>query len=305
MKEVRPLLSICIPTYNRANCIGTCLDSIVSQFEDEHIKNNTEIVISDNGSTDNTTEIVKKYQEKYNNIFYFRNEKNLGFDRNVVNVIEKSKGVYCLTIGDDDAFFENSIGNILTKLENSNTPFYSLNFWGYDGELKNPILTKPNITSASDIHYQKLSDYIKSINEYTNMVGMFVGLSIQLFLRDPWIEFKNKEKFFDTQIIHMYINLITFKDKPFTIISKPTIKTRSSNIRWESFTGLEKVNNRIKETIKTTKWIMDNFNIKIPNYKIYTYFYIREYWFTLKEVIKAFLYKIGLGIIIKIYRKIR
>lgn len=69
----KPILSICIPTYNRADCLKRCLDAIVTQ---DGFDERVEVVISDNCSTDNTRIICQEYQEKYGNIHYFCNEKN-------------------------------------------------------------------------------------------------------------------------------------------------------------------------------------------------------------------------------------
>jgi len=60
-----PLVSIIIPTYNRAHLIGETLDSIVAQTY-----KNWECIIVDDGSTDDTEEIVKKYIKKDNRFQY-------------------------------------------------------------------------------------------------------------------------------------------------------------------------------------------------------------------------------------------
>ena len=52
----KPLLSICIATYNRANFIGETLDSIILQLTED-----VEVVIVDGASTDNTREVVESY----------------------------------------------------------------------------------------------------------------------------------------------------------------------------------------------------------------------------------------------------
>ncbi len=95
-----PLLSICIPTYNREKYLKECLDSIINQewFNEQEI----EIVISDNASVDNTTEIVKSYQKKYNNIKYFRNEENIWADRNILKILQMWNWHYIWWISDDD-----------------------------------------------------------------------------------------------------------------------------------------------------------------------------------------------------------
>lgn len=84
----KPLLSICIPTYNRANYLEQCLESIVDQ---EGFDARVEIVISDNCSVDDTRKIGIRYQEKYPNIHYFRNEENV-VDMNFPLVFRRATG---------------------------------------------------------------------------------------------------------------------------------------------------------------------------------------------------------------------
>ena len=85
-----PLLSICIPTYNRAEYLGKGIESVVCQ---EEFKNKeVEIVISDNVSTDDTEKIGREYSEKYDNIHYYRNEVNVNND-NFPLVLSRGSGV--------------------------------------------------------------------------------------------------------------------------------------------------------------------------------------------------------------------
>ena len=72
-----PLLSICIPTRNRAAFLYRTLRSITETpvFQNG---NEVEVVVSDNASTDATEEIVKIFTEKYGNkIVYSRNDENI------------------------------------------------------------------------------------------------------------------------------------------------------------------------------------------------------------------------------------
>lgn len=66
LNQKKPLVSICIPTYNNARFLGESLDSIVNQTYP-----NKEIIVSDNASTDETEKIVKEYVEKYNIEYYY------------------------------------------------------------------------------------------------------------------------------------------------------------------------------------------------------------------------------------------
>ena len=89
MAEEKPLLSICIPTYNRSKYLKKCLDSIVSQ--NEFLNGTVEIVISDNASTDGTKDVVEPYRKKYDNFYYFRNKENVR-DKNFPIVLSKAHG---------------------------------------------------------------------------------------------------------------------------------------------------------------------------------------------------------------------
>jgi glycosyltransferase involved in cell wall biosynthesis len=110
---MKPLLSICIPTYNRAHYLKECLDSIVCQFDDENVKDNVEIVVSDNASEDNTQQLLKEYQKKFNNIRYFKNKENLGFDKNVDNVLTLATGKFCWTLSDEEILEKDSLSTVL------------------------------------------------------------------------------------------------------------------------------------------------------------------------------------------------
>lgn len=72
---MQPLVSICIPTFNRANYLKQTLDSIVNQSEflDERV----EVVVFDNGSIDKTHEVCNEYM-CYSNFFYHRISENIG-----------------------------------------------------------------------------------------------------------------------------------------------------------------------------------------------------------------------------------
>ena len=58
-------LSICIPTYNRAEYLKEALDSIIKQINDTN-RDKVEICISDNASEDNTKELIENYRKKHN-----------------------------------------------------------------------------------------------------------------------------------------------------------------------------------------------------------------------------------------------
>lgn len=99
------LISICIPTYNREKYLSKCIDSVIMQkwFSDWDL----EIIISDNDSNDNTESIVKKYQIKYNNIKYSKNNNNIWFINNFNELLDLWRWEYFILLSDDDKFYDN------------------------------------------------------------------------------------------------------------------------------------------------------------------------------------------------------
>lgn len=112
----KPLLSLCIPTYNRAPFLDTLLGRIAGQTGELVNSENLELIVSDNCSDDNTPEVVRKHIQNGSPINYIRNESNLGMDGNFVQCFRKAKGKYIWLLGDDDFLKEGALNKILQSL---------------------------------------------------------------------------------------------------------------------------------------------------------------------------------------------
>lgn len=90
------IVTVIVPAYNYANFIGECLDSVLSQtFK------SWECIVIDNGSTDNTQEIVKSYSNKDGRIkYHYTNQKGVSLARNLA--VSLSHGTYLLPLDADD-----------------------------------------------------------------------------------------------------------------------------------------------------------------------------------------------------------
>ena len=93
------LLSICIPTYNRAYRLNDLLALLV--YEIKPLNGSVEVVVCDNCSTDDTRQVASQYKE-IRLVKYFRNSQNIGIASNIMHVPSLSTGKYCWIIGDDD-----------------------------------------------------------------------------------------------------------------------------------------------------------------------------------------------------------
>lgn len=123
----QPLVSIIIPTYNRADLIGETLDSVLAQTY-----TNWECLIVDDGSTDTTEEVVSAYVKKDTRFQYYHRPhdrpkganacRNYGF--------EKSKGAYIQWLDSDDLISENKLERQVIAIQGESSAIAVCN-WGY------------------------------------------------------------------------------------------------------------------------------------------------------------------------------
>lgn len=109
------LVSICVPTFNRSEYLKNSLTSIVEQ---DGFNERCEIVISDNHSTDNTQFIVAEFLSKFENIRYYRNESNIGAEKNFLRLLSLGQGKYLKLHNDRACFYENKLNELIKYLEN-------------------------------------------------------------------------------------------------------------------------------------------------------------------------------------------
>jgi glycosyltransferase involved in cell wall biosynthesis len=110
-----PILSICIPTFQREKVLEKTLQSIIDSEKLAHEK--IEICISDNASKDGTFKMLKDYAKKYSFIHIRKNNKNLGFDSNLAASLKMAHGKYCWANGDDDPVSPSGIKKFVILLE--------------------------------------------------------------------------------------------------------------------------------------------------------------------------------------------
>ena len=112
----RPILSLCIPTWNRASFIKEGLSRLETQLNYIN-QEDIEIFISDNCSSDNTPAIVENFIKRGVPITYNRNEENIGMDGNFLTCTKQSHGQFIWIMGDDDYLVEKSLPIIINTLK--------------------------------------------------------------------------------------------------------------------------------------------------------------------------------------------
>lgn len=186
-----PYLSICIPTYNRAARLATCLNSIVSQLpQDKSI----EIWISDNASTDNTREIAQEYTQNYPFIHYWRNSENIGGDRNFVKALQLGNGKFIKLQGDDDYYLPGTIDVMLNALkQNEDCGLLFINMRGRSSAVRRG----------------------KGHSAYLRETTMLSGhISVIVFQRKDLMLCKDWNRFLETGLNHIYLQYALLNINP-------------------------------------------------------------------------------------------
>lgn len=147
-------ISVLTPTYNRAKTLNRLYESLK-----KNLKYGLEIewLIMDDGSKDNTEEIVKKFQEE--NIFTISYEKqeNQGKMKALNNLVPKAQGEYLIECDSDDYFTDNAFQLIKEHCILSNE-IYAYAFLKYNQNycnIGNLFLEGKEVTTMFDLYYKQ------------------------------------------------------------------------------------------------------------------------------------------------------
>ena len=108
---MKPIISVLIPAYNAEKTIEKTLDSLLHQSIQEF-----EVVIVDDGSSDETQHILEIYKKK-SDIFRVYKQNNSGVAATRQKLIEKAKGKYLLFCDADDYYNTNTIETVIKTIE--------------------------------------------------------------------------------------------------------------------------------------------------------------------------------------------
>ena len=139
-----PVVSIIVPVYNTGKYLEECLDSILSQTY-----KNIEIICIDDGSTDNSPEILKKYAHNDKRLKVMT-QKNLGVISARNNAINEAKGEYILAIDSDDIVADEIVEKFLKALEGNKYALVVPRVECFEGQIGEYVMPELNATNMAN-----------------------------------------------------------------------------------------------------------------------------------------------------------
>lgn len=254
MESRKPLLSICIPTCNRAELLGIGLKNIIAEaapFGEE-----VEIVVADNASEDHTPEVVKAAGYP---IVYGRQAVKVVFPSNLMYVAcDLAKGEHVLLIGDDDLLLPGGVGRILGLLkERPDLDYLYLNVGWIHIKERNRVILKdggrlppdPDRKFQCDEHVTKVLPRLEDVVfcKGSDPYAMFSTIFCYVARRSLYLEgrphleiyesFDDATQPLDNMFPHAKLTLGAVAGKPIGFIGEPTIMQGSYHQEWRKWIG--------------------------------------------------------------------
>lgn len=146
MELENPIICLGMPVYNGEDFLKQRLESIINQSYSNFI-----LIISDNGSTDNSQKICEEFSKKDNRIIYFRHEKNNGAYWNFNFVLKKAKTKYFVWAAVDDIWSQNFLEKNIDVLEKNLHIVGSIGEYSVYNIFKDPFTYEKNIKIIKNI----------------------------------------------------------------------------------------------------------------------------------------------------------
>ena len=247
------LISVIVPVYNTEKYLKKSLESIIAAvYEDD-----AEILVINDGSTDNSEKIILHYKKLYPNLIRYIKQENHGLG-NVRNVgLREAKGKYIASIDSDDTIDEDFFNDAMTDLENDvDVVIYDWMTVTNEGEYETPAL-----------------------DSIFNHLNLYKGLLYTTIMPSTCNKIMKKSLFDDLKIKYIEDKYEDLSTNPFILLSAETIRyikkpyyryyIRSNSIM-RSGAGYSMID-IIKELEKRISKYKNIFNINLEEFKYYTY----------------------------------
>ncbi|SKA82338.1 glycosyltransferase family 2 protein [Desulfobaculum bizertense] len=170
-----PLLTIAIPTFNRAVHLEILLQHLLPQINDQ-----IEVLITDNASEDNTSKVIREYCNQSPRLKAIRHHRNIGFNGNYKYIFEAARGEWLWIIGDDEIPSPNLVHDVLEEIAKNRTDIILLGIQKYNtsGLYGDPLkIFSPPYTHGTCLECKNDNELIAYLERIINLAGSFSFLS--------------------------------------------------------------------------------------------------------------------------------
>lgn len=235
------MISIIVPIYNAEKNIKKCIESILNQTKKE-----LEIILINDGSTDNTEKIIKTFKDK--RIKYFKN-KNQGIGKTRNFGIEKSTGEYIMFLDSDDYFAKDACEILYKKIENDNSDMVVFNYYN----VKNKDISENSLASFET---SSLKDNPKLLNIIN--LGPCNKIYRASLIKDNNIKFVEDMKYEDAPFVAKAIDKANMIGKIDKCLYYYVIHENSeTTVRDERIFDILKIVDMIRTYFKNKSYIKD------------------------------------------------
>lgn len=281
------LLSILIPTYNRADYLEKNLCLLEKYIVKNNLSDEVKIIVSDNCSDDNTKKVLTRFLETDEmKIDIYHQDNNLGLEQNVLFVLNKAKSEYTMILGDDDYLNEKYLVNIIDKLKTDHDIYCiipSIQSINHYGDI---------INSGRDLNIES-KIYKKGFNNCLNNSWRAHQISGLTFKREMTLASyeDNKVSNIYPQIYFIAYNCLRGKTWHFTDYPVRVTVTEQKNKDWgykddglisEIFDNYKKINELT--LIQRSKLELKLLNVQNSRYQMYLTKGITKYLKALKNI---------------------
>lgn len=191
-----PLLTIAIPTWNRAPFLAELLQVLQAQRATLP-PDSVELLVCDNHADDETPEVVASFQRPGLPIRHVRHPRNLGSDRNVAACHNLARGRYAWILGDDDLPLDGCLRRLLDLLASGDVVLLHLRPFGFE---KDPLAERPYSRDAwrSDA----------SMREFASHVGAQITLLSAIVYDREACGGVDAETFCGSNLVHVNLYLL-------------------------------------------------------------------------------------------------
>lgn len=235
-----PLLSICVPTFNRADRLRVMLEAALPQVAEHAGK--VELWVSDNASSDDTPRVAEDARP-LGPLNYSRNETNIGLVSNVIKATtELARGEFVWVLGDDDLLRPGAVARVLARLEaNPELDIIYLNFRHavYEAHWPKHALggyEEPFVAVANrDVSERPVRRWRELIRGESSMCGqLYVHVVRRSIWQDYWRGRPRQEDFSDSRwsFPHSHMIAETVMNNPSYYVGDPVLTIFNGGQSW-------------------------------------------------------------------------